>query len=57
MGEDGVGGEGLSFNISKKSEFISTQTRGGLILRCIFVCLQVDGPILRGGDSIPCRHS
>ena len=57
MGEDGEGGEGLSFNISKKGEFISTQTRGGLILRCIFVCLQVDGPILRGGDSIPCRHS
>ena len=57
MGEEGVGGEGLSFNISKKNEFISSQTRGGLIPRCIFFCLQVDGPILGGGEGLPCRHS
>ena len=57
MGEEWIGGEGLSFNISKKNEFISTQTRGGLILRCIFFCLQVDGPILGGGGSHPCTRS
>ena len=57
MGEEWIGGEGLSFNISKKNEFISTQTRGGLIPRGIFFCLQVDGPILGGGDSLPCRRS
>ena len=57
MGEEGVGGEGLSFNISKKNEFIATQTRGKLIPRCIFFCLQVDGPILGGGGSLPCRRS
>ena len=56
-GRRGGRGWGLKLQHFQKNEFISTQTRGGLIPRCIFFCLQVDGPILGGGDSLPCRRS
>lgn len=57
MGEEGVGGEGLSFKISKKMNSFQYKLEGGLIPRGTFFCLQVDGPILGGGDSLPHRRS
>ena len=64
MGEEGVGGEGLSFKISKKMNSFQYKLEGGLIPRGAFFCLQVDGlywgvgiashtDVLRGLSCIP----